>query len=159
MRVKRQARSLLVSFPEYDGIYVDAVPARPWTTAGGLQVWQLPIRENAEDVDGWQATDMEACLSSGQGEVASTTVAVDATSLDRSIAIDGGERVVSTRRQSDMRGSSRAPAATTSTTGREAYTVPNDAQLAQHPHRVKQWALATDAAQQLWTVSADLTQH
>ena len=42
--------------------------------------------------------------------------------------------------------------------GKEAYTVPNDAQLAQHPHGVKQWALDADAAQRLWAVSTDLTQ-
>jgi len=57
VRVKRQARSLQLSFPEYDGLYVDAVPARPWTTRGGLQVWQLPKREDAEVANGWQATN------------------------------------------------------------------------------------------------------
>ena len=36
---------------------------------------------------------------------------------------------------------------------REAYTVPNDADLADHPHGVKQWALDPDAARQLWAVS------
>jgi NAD(P)-dependent dehydrogenase (short-subunit alcohol dehydrogenase family) len=38
----------------------------------------------------------------------------------------------------------------------EAYTVPNDAELAQHPHGVKEWALDPAAAQRLWAVSADL---
>ncbi len=38
----------------------------------------------------------------------------------------------------------------------EAYTVSNDADLAQHPHGVKQWALDPAAAQRLWTVSTDL---
>lgn len=57
VRVKRQARSLQVSFPEYDGLYVDAVPARPWTTSAGQDVWQLPKRESADDVNGWQATN------------------------------------------------------------------------------------------------------
>ena len=41
--------------------------------------------------------------------------------------------------------------------GREAYTVPNDAELAQHPHGVKQWALDPASAERLWLVSADLT--
>jgi hypothetical protein len=38
----------------------------------------------------------------------------------------------------------------------EAYTVPNDADLAQHPHGVKAWALDPAAAERLWTVSTDL---
>jgi hypothetical protein len=57
VRVKRQARSLQVSFPEYDGLYVDAVPARPWTSKTGLSAWQLPKREDGDDPDGWQATN------------------------------------------------------------------------------------------------------
>ncbi len=36
---------------------------------------------------------------------------------------------------------------------REAYTVPNDAELAAHPHGVKEWALDADAARELWAVS------
>lgn len=40
--------------------------------------------------------------------------------------------------------------------GREAYVVPNDASLADHPHGVKEWALDPAAAERLWTVSADL---
>jgi NAD(P)-dependent dehydrogenase (short-subunit alcohol dehydrogenase family) len=36
---------------------------------------------------------------------------------------------------------------------REAYTVPNDAQLADHPHGVKEWALDPAAARELWSVS------
>ncbi|MFL4909639.1 SDR family NAD(P)-dependent oxidoreductase [Streptomyces sp. MMS24-I2-30] len=38
----------------------------------------------------------------------------------------------------------------------EAYTVPNDADLAQHPHGVKEWALDPATARRLWTVSTDL---
>lgn len=38
----------------------------------------------------------------------------------------------------------------------EAYTVPDDADLAQHPHGVKEWALDPAIAQSLWTVSTDL---
>ena len=40
--------------------------------------------------------------------------------------------------------------------GQEAYTVGNDAQLADHPHGVKAWALDPAAAAHLWTVSTDL---
>ena len=38
---------------------------------------------------------------------------------------------------------------------REAYTVPNDAELSVHPHGVKEWALDQDSARELWTVSLD----
>ncbi|WP_290059509.1 SDR family NAD(P)-dependent oxidoreductase [Amycolatopsis solani] len=41
--------------------------------------------------------------------------------------------------------------------GQEAATVPDDAQLADHPHGVKRWALDPAAAERLWTVSAALT--
>lgn len=37
----------------------------------------------------------------------------------------------------------------------EAYTVPNDADLAQHPHGVKEWALDPAIAEHLWAVSTD----
>jgi hypothetical protein len=56
-RVRRQARSLQVSFPEFDGLYVDAVPARPWTSPTGVSAWQLPKREDGDDPHGWQATN------------------------------------------------------------------------------------------------------
>ncbi|MGC0387475.1 SDR family NAD(P)-dependent oxidoreductase [Streptomyces sp. SAI-129] len=38
----------------------------------------------------------------------------------------------------------------------EAYTVPDDADLARHPHGVKEWALDPATAERLWTVSAGL---
>ncbi len=38
----------------------------------------------------------------------------------------------------------------------EAYTVANDADLAHHPHGVKEWALDADDAERLWDVSNDL---
>lgn len=41
--------------------------------------------------------------------------------------------------------------------GREAYPVPDDAELAEHPHGVKAWALDPAAAERLWRVSAELT--
>jgi len=40
--------------------------------------------------------------------------------------------------------------------GREAYTVPDDAELFQNSHGVKQWAIDADTAQKLWTVSLAL---
>jgi len=36
---------------------------------------------------------------------------------------------------------------------REAYTVPNDADLSAHPHGVKEWALDQHAARELWAMS------
>ena len=39
---------------------------------------------------------------------------------------------------------------------REAYTVANDASLADHPHGVKEWALDPAIAERLWTASAEL---
>jgi len=38
----------------------------------------------------------------------------------------------------------------------EAYTVPNDAKLADHPHGVKEWALDAESAERLWDVSSAL---
>ncbi len=38
----------------------------------------------------------------------------------------------------------------------EAYTVPDDATLADHPHGVKEWALDPAAAKRLWDVSTEL---
>ncbi|MEW2448133.1 SDR family NAD(P)-dependent oxidoreductase [Streptomyces parvulus] len=38
----------------------------------------------------------------------------------------------------------------------EAYAVPNDADLAQHPHGVKEWALDPAIAKRLWSVSTNL---
>ncbi|MGC4746141.1 SDR family NAD(P)-dependent oxidoreductase [Micromonospora sp. DT201] len=40
--------------------------------------------------------------------------------------------------------------------GREAYTVADDAELFEHSHGVKQWALDPDTATTLWAVSLDL---
>ncbi|MFB9506266.1 SDR family NAD(P)-dependent oxidoreductase [Streptomyces aurantiacus] len=37
----------------------------------------------------------------------------------------------------------------------EACTVPNDAELARHPHGVKEWALDPATAERLWSVSTD----
>ncbi|MCR6493544.1 hypothetical protein [Cellulomonas sp. P24] len=38
----------------------------------------------------------------------------------------------------------------------EAYTVANDADLAEHPHGVKWWALDPALAERLWVVSTEL---
>ena len=54
-RIARQARSIQVGFPDLEGLYVDAVPARPWTSPAGEEAWQLPKRGE----DGWQATNPE----------------------------------------------------------------------------------------------------
>jgi len=40
--------------------------------------------------------------------------------------------------------------------GREAYTVPDDAELFENSHGVKQWAIDPDTARKLWTVSLGL---
>jgi len=39
---------------------------------------------------------------------------------------------------------------------REAYVVPNDVDLADHPHGVKEWALNAVPAERLWDLSIDL---
>lgn len=52
-RVARQARSLQIAFPDLDGLYVDAVPARLWTSPYGENAWQIPKRGEDE----WQATN------------------------------------------------------------------------------------------------------
>ncbi|TDW19195.1 SDR family NAD(P)-dependent oxidoreductase [Kribbella kalugense] len=41
----------------------------------------------------------------------------------------------------------------------EAYTVPDDASLADHPHGVKAWALDPETAARLWAVSGRLVQQ
>lgn len=55
-RVRRQARSLQISFPEYD-LYVDAVPARPY---GDGETWEIPQKG---DVDQWVRTNPEKLTS------------------------------------------------------------------------------------------------
>jgi len=49
-RVKRQARSITIGFPEYDDLHVDAVPARKRTDG----YWEIPTRDGD-----WQATNPE----------------------------------------------------------------------------------------------------
>lgn len=50
-RVRRQARSLQVSFPDYDDLYVDVVPARERSDG----YWEIPTKDSEE----WQATNPE----------------------------------------------------------------------------------------------------
>lgn len=47
-RVVRQGRSIKVEFPEFDGIHVDAVPARPRSDG----YWEIPKQDG-----GWQLTN------------------------------------------------------------------------------------------------------
>ncbi len=49
-RVKRQARSITVDFPEFDGLHVDAVPARKRADL----YWEIPTSDG-----GWQTTNPE----------------------------------------------------------------------------------------------------
>jgi hypothetical protein len=51
-RTKRQDRSLQISFPEYD-LYVDAVPARPYSDG---ETWEIPQKG---DIDKWVRTHPE----------------------------------------------------------------------------------------------------
>lgn len=55
-RTKRQDRSLQVSFPEYD-LYVDAVPARPYSDG---ETWEIPQKG---DADNWVRTNPEKLTS------------------------------------------------------------------------------------------------
>lgn len=52
-RVKQQARSLQVAFPQMDALYVDVVPARPFKTNFDESVWQIP----KHGLGGWQTTN------------------------------------------------------------------------------------------------------
>lgn len=49
-RVKRQSRSIAVDFPDYDGLHVDAVPARRRSDG----YWEIPTSDG-----GWQTTNPE----------------------------------------------------------------------------------------------------
>lgn len=56
-RAKRQDRSVQVLFPEYDGLYVDAVPARPRSDG----TWEIPEHSDADEP--WQRTNPEKFTS------------------------------------------------------------------------------------------------
>lgn len=52
-RAKMQARSVQVSFPEFDGLYVDAVPARQHEDG---TTWEVPLKDPKPDKQ-WQQTN------------------------------------------------------------------------------------------------------
>lgn len=54
-RVRTRDRSLQIGFPEYDGLYVDAVPARQRSDG----YWEIP----SKDSDEWQTTNPEELTS------------------------------------------------------------------------------------------------
>jgi hypothetical protein len=72
-RVKRQARSVQVLFPEYDGLYVDAVPARPTDD----EMWEIPERGEPGE---WHTTnplvlgDLTSAMNADQNEMYVPTV-------------------------------------------------------------------------------------
>lgn len=61
-RTKKQARSVQVLFPEFDGLYVDAVPARP----AADDTWEILVPESED----WQQTnpDEMTALSSAMND-------------------------------------------------------------------------------------------
>ncbi|MEV7085104.1 SDR family NAD(P)-dependent oxidoreductase [Streptomyces sp. NPDC093085] len=107
-----------------DGIVTNAV--NPGGVATGLQRNFTP-RQKAS-LDAAEAAGVFTYKTVGQG-AATTVVAAVAPEFARS----GGHYLDD---------------------GREAYTVPDDADLAHHPHGVKEWALDPATAERLWTVSA-----
>lgn len=109
-----------------DGIVANAV--NPGGVATGLQRNFTP--EQKASLDAAEAAGVFTYKTVGQGAAASVIAAVAPQ-----FARTGGHYLDD---------------------GREAYTVPNDAELADHPHGVKEWALDPGAAKRLWDVSADL---
>ncbi|MFD7292267.1 SDR family NAD(P)-dependent oxidoreductase [Streptomyces sp. NPDC059897] len=109
-----------------DGIVANAV--NPGGVATGLQRNFTP--EQKESLDAAEAAGVFTYKTVGQGAAASVIAAVAPE-----FARTGGHYLDD---------------------GREAYTVPDDAALADHPHGVKEWALDPVAAERLWDVSAGL---
>ncbi|MFC4914015.1 SDR family NAD(P)-dependent oxidoreductase [Actinomadura gamaensis] len=112
-----------------DGIVANAV--NPGGVATGLQRDFTP--EQKKSLDAAEAAGIFTYKTVGQGAATSIVAAVAPE-----FAHSGGHYLDD---------------------GREAYTVPDDADLAQHPHGVKQWALDPATAERLWTVSSDLLGH
>ncbi|MFK0250624.1 SDR family NAD(P)-dependent oxidoreductase [Amycolatopsis azurea] len=110
-----------------DGIFANAV--NPGGIATGLQRNFTPAQK--ESLDAAEAAGMFTYKTLGQG-AATTIVAATAPQF----ALTGGHYLDDAQ---------------------EAYTVPNDASLADHPHGVKEWALDPTTAERLWAVSAELT--
>ncbi|ROQ69736.1 NAD(P)-dependent dehydrogenase (short-subunit alcohol dehydrogenase family) [Streptomyces sp. 840.1] len=109
-----------------DGIVTNAV--NPGGVATGLQR-NFTARQKAS-LDAAEAAGVFSYKSVGQG-AATTVVAAVAPEFAHS----GGHYLDDAQ---------------------EARTVPDDAELAQHPHGVKEWALDPDDARRLWAVSAEL---
>ncbi|MFR9796259.1 SDR family NAD(P)-dependent oxidoreductase [Streptomyces sp. MS06] len=109
-----------------DGIVANAV--NPGGVATGLQRNFTP--EQKASLDAAEAAGIFTYKTVGQGAAAGIIAAVAPE-----FAHSGGHYVDDAQ---------------------EAYTVPNDADLAQHPHGVKEWALDPATAEHLWNVSADL---
>jgi NAD(P)-dependent dehydrogenase (short-subunit alcohol dehydrogenase family) len=112
-----------------DGIVANAV--NPGGIATGLQRHFTPSQR--ESLDAAEAAGVFTYKSVGQG-AATTLVAA----IEPAFARTGGHYLDD---------------------GREAYTVPDDAEMADHPHGVKRWALDPDLANRLWNVSLDLIRH
>jgi NAD(P)-dependent dehydrogenase (short-subunit alcohol dehydrogenase family) len=106
-----------------DGIVANAV--NPGGVRTGLQ--RNFTQSQRESLDAAEAAGVFAYKTTGQG-AATTLVAAVAPEFERT----GGHYLDDCR---------------------EAYTVPNDADLSAHPHGVKEWALDPDAARELWAVS------
>ncbi|MFB7658111.1 MULTISPECIES: SDR family NAD(P)-dependent oxidoreductase [unclassified Streptomyces] len=109
-----------------DGIVANAV--NPGGVATGLQRNFTP--EQKESLDAAEAAGVFTYKSVEQGAAASIVAAVAPE-----FAHSGGHYIDDAQ---------------------EAYTVPDDADLAQHPHGVKEWALDPASATRLWAVSAAL---
>ncbi|MCD5351019.1 SDR family NAD(P)-dependent oxidoreductase [Kineosporia mesophila] len=109
-----------------DGIYANAV--NPGGVATGLQRHFTP--QQRKSLDAAEAAGVFTYKSVEQGAATSIVAAVAPQ-----FARTGGHYLDDAQ---------------------EAYTVPNDADLAQHPHGVKEWALDPAAAERLWAVSAEL---
>lgn len=110
-----------------DGIFANAV--NPGGIATGLQRNFTPAQR--ESLDAAEAAGLFTYKTVGEG-AATTIVAAVAPQFART----GGHYLDDAQ---------------------EAYTVPDDATLADHPHGVKEWALDPAAAERLWVASTELT--
>ena len=106
-----------------EGIVANAV--NPGGVRTGLQRNFTPRQR--ESLDAAEAAGIFTYKTTGQG-AATTLVAATAPEFERT----GGHYLDDCR---------------------EAYPVPNDADLAAHPHGVKEWALDPNAARELWALS------
>jgi len=109
-----------------DGIFANAV--NPGGIVTGLQRNFTPAQR--ESLDAAEAAGIFGYKTIGQG--AATTVAA---AVAPQFARTGGHHLDDAQ---------------------EAYTVPDDAAMADHPHGVKGWALDPATAERLWAVSTEL---